>query len=91
MININFQSKLIYTFYIVITFTKNYYFLRQDASELDSFLKPMLQIDPGSRCTATAALSHEWLSGVDTNVPIPMDTPPDSESESDNNLGKSDG
>lgn len=48
----------------------------------------MLQIDPGSRCTAAAALAHEWLSDVDTNIPIPTSSPPDSESDSES-LGRS--
>ena len=54
---------------------------REEATQLDSFLKPMLSIDPALRCTAEEALRHDWLAGADTNVPIPLDTPTPSESE----------
>ena len=60
---------------------------RQDAADLSQFLLPMLQIDPGLRCSAEEALQHEWLADVDKNVPIPLDTPPTSDEEDDDLRG----
>jgi len=66
---------------------EKYKFSAQDAADLSQFLLPMLQIDPGLRCSAEEALQHEWLADVDKNVPIPLDTPPTSDEEDDDLRG----
>jgi len=62
---------------------EKYKFSAEDAAGLSEFLLPMLQIDPGFRCSAEEALKHRWLADVDKSVPIPLDTPPSSEEEDD--------
>lgn len=32
--------------------------------QLESFLEPMLNLNPDKRATAQAMLTHEWLDGV---------------------------
>jgi len=63
-----------------------YKFSEKDATELDSFLKPMICIDPDTRCSAAEALQHEWLAGIEINIPIPLDSPTTSETESEEDI-----
>jgi serine/threonine-protein kinase SRPK3 len=38
-----------------------YEFGARTASELDSFLRPILALDPAERASAQAAVEHPWL------------------------------
>ena len=51
---------------------------------MSDFLLPMLRLDPDKRITAEEALNHDWLSGADLSISIPM-TAEYSDSDSDSN------
>ena len=94
MTNTSFQSKFHQFILLNDDNLTLYSFLlyREDAAEIDAFLKPMLQLDPDTRCSATEALAHEWLSSVDSYPPIPLDSPrSDTEDEQNSEEQQNDG
>lgn len=48
-------------------FKDKYHFSEVDASEISSFLQPMLELCPTRRATANECLSHKWIKNIDIN------------------------